>query len=613
MEMKKLNLRSMWENISYILRYTFRLEPKYYTFYIVLNFIIQAFDSVLVIMLYKYMIDSISLKRSFNETLFTIIFYGAVLGGISNVISVILRRYNDIRQTKVNGIVQRQIIKKAAKINLISYDKAEYYDSFVRAAERGDSEVVRCIEFIIYLTGSIASIVSLISIISIINPIMAIFPFMACIVNVIAGFNINRMKYAMSLEMDPIKRRKAYFTRVFYQVDYAKEMRLTEIKNPLFNMFNKAVEDEQKLAKKYGIKLLFVSIINSVIGLTGLVYYLPTSLLIYNSMISKKIKIGSLGALNEANSKTYNTLNGFAFQILELQKISLFAEQFREFMECRCEIEEATGEKLEEYEPKLIEIKNLSFRYEESGKNVLEDINITIKPKEKIAIVGHNGAGKSTFVKLLLHLYEASEGEVIYGGKNIKDYDIKDYRNQFGVIFQDFQVYAGTIGENIMMNRVNDEDQYLIKGYLDAYGISDGANEDRFGIDSQLTREFDDNGIVLSGGQNQKLAYLRLVAKKFGVAILDEPSSALDPMEEYKLNQNMFSASKDSTVIFISHRLSTTRMADKIYMFDNGRIIEEGTHDELMELDGQYAKMFKKQAHYYMSNNKNKTEDIQVS
>jgi ATP-binding cassette subfamily B protein len=432
-----------------------------------------------------------------------------------------------------------------------------------------------------------------------IDPAIALFPFIACIINLVTILWIKSTVYKMSLEIDPVIRKRNYSRRVFYQSDYAKEIKLTNIKQSLLKQFFESIEEERSIAKKHGLKIVLVKLSNYVVGWTICVYCLPPLYMVYNTIVTKRISQSNMATTYNANTNVFYNLNDMSNRIMELQSIGLFAESFKHFMNYEVKIENLSGDGIESDEPKLIEIKNLSFKYNEKGSNIINNINMKIRPNEKIAIVGHNGAGKSTFIKLLLHLYEASEGEIYYNGKNIKEYDVHEYRKIFGTIFQNSEVYAGTVAENVLMDYVTKENIHLVDDAL-GYGlIKNKIQSLEYGINTQLTREFDDDGIILSGGEKQKIAISRLFTKKFPVTILDEPSSALDAFAEFELNNNMMSVTKDSTVIFISHRLSTTRMADRIYMFENGKIIEEGSHDELMQLDGEYAKMFRVQSMYY--------------
>ncbi len=215
-----------------------------------------------------------------------------------------------------------------------------------------------------------------------------------------------------------------------------------------------------------------------------------------------------------------------------------------------------------------------------------------------MAFVGENGAGKSTFIKLLMRLYDVTEGSICYAGEDIRNFTTEEYRDIFGSVFQDYQIYATSVQENVLMHEVDKKDKERVENALSQSGFTDRLETLPQGMNTILTREFAEDGVQLSGGEAQKVAIARMFAKKerMHIAILDEPSSALDPKAEYELNKNILNKAGDATVIFISHRLSTTRDADCIYMFENGEIIEQGTHQELMELNGQYADMFQCQA-----------------
>ena len=244
-------------------------------------------------------------------------------------------------------------------------------------------------------------------------------------------------------------------------------------------------------------------------------------------------------------------------------------------------------------------LKNVSFKYNGESGYALKNVNMTVHPHEKIAIVGYNGAGKTTLIKLLLRLYDTTEGEILLGDKNIREYDTDEYRREFVAVFQDYQIFAATLSENVVMDMLEEKDGEKVQNALEKAGFAERLAALPSGLSTSLTKEFVQDGTDLSGGEKQKVAIARAFYQDSHFAIMDEPSSALDPIAEYKLNQNMSEIAEDKTVIFISHRLSTTVMADRIYMFENGEIIENGSHEELMKKDGKYAEMFKKQAVNY--------------
>lgn len=213
--------------------------------------------------------------------------------------------------------------------------------------------------------------------------------------------------------------------------------------------------------------------------------------------------------------------------------------------------------------------------------------------------MGVNGAGKSTLVKLILRFYDASSGQILYNGVDIKEYELSSLRNAFATVFQDYKNFAISVFENVMCRECDENDKKIAEKALEQSGAWSKVSTLKYGGDTSLTREFDENGAGLSGGENQKVSTARLFAKDFEIAVLDEPSSALDPIAEYKMYENLIDVTKGKTVIFISHRLSSAVLSDNIIVLSNGKIIEQGSHNELMKNGGEYEKMFTLQASNY--------------
>lgn len=280
----------------------------------------------------------------------------------------------------------------------------------------------------------------------------------------------------------------------------------------------------------------------------------------------------------------------------EIQNISLQTTKIRSFFEANSYIEnnKTHGIALGSI-PYSIEINDLHFQYTEDQCEILKGINLKIKAGTKIAIVGENGVGKTTLTKLLLRLYDVSSGSILINGNNIKDICLKELRENVAVVFQNSKVYAASIKDNLKVydQQLNDD---TLNNALKLFDFNSVINKANANLDSQMTKEFDSDGIILSGEQTQLFAIARLFTKEFGLLIFDEPSSALDPLREYELNKVMMSEIKNSTVIIISHRLSTIRDVDCIYVMSDGIIMEQGTHNELMEQCGLYYEMFNKQA-----------------
>lgn len=595
---EKISLSRILSNNFYILKCAFNIFPLYYSFYILSSILTTTISNLYSVLIVKYIIDSVTNTVSFYAVIKLLLYAGLIMT-INTIIREATGQLSNVKNKELNGKIQQIIMKKASEMDIIYYDKTEFYDEFMRANTKTEWRSNNSIKNIVNLISQAVSILTISAVIMSISPIIVIFPITAFILNLITSACINKLNYMQDLELDPFNREMYYSRRVFYMPDYSKELRLTKIKDPIFRQFESSIDAQKAVIKKYGLKIALLSLCNSALGMAVCVFYFPPLYLSYSVMVTKKIKMGDFASMNNTSQHVYNRLNSISSAITTMQQIGLYTEHFRNFLELQPNIENTIGSALVPLDSKEIKIENLSFKYDDTSKFVLKDINITIKPNEKIAIVGHNGAGKSTFIKLLMRLYEPTSGKILYDGTDIKDYSIKAYRNIFGAVFQDFQIYASTLAENVMMGYTSKENKLEAQNAINFVGLDEKVNSLKLGIDTPLTREFEKEGTMLSGGQSQKLAISRIFVKNHSIAILDEPSSALDPIAEYDLNKSMLEAAKDNTVIFISHRLSTTRMADKIYMFEGGKIIEQGSHEELMKLDGAYADMFRKQAHYY--------------
>ena len=281
----------------------------------------------------------------------------------------------------------------------------------------------------------------------------------------------------------------------------------------------------------------------------------------------------------------------------EFRDHAMYIEDYRFFLEYEPKIKHPeNGRKAGEGELTLTDV---SFHYTGAESDTMKHISLSVKPGEKIALIGHNGSGKTNLVKLLLHLYEPNSGTITLDRHDVSEYDSDSYRDAFTVVFQDFKIFSLSVAENVLLRPLRDGDDELVTEALKKSGAYDKVMTLKNGIYTTLTREFDDDGAVLSGGEVQKVAIARIFAKPYDLVIMDEPSSALDPIAEYGLNHTILEYAQDKTVVFISHRLSTTRMADRFLMFADGKLIESGSHDELMAKNGKYAEMFRLQAEKY--------------
>lgn len=313
--------------------------------------------------------------------------------------------------------------------------------------------------------------------------------------------------------------------------------------------------------------------------------------------VTKAITIGDFSMSIGAAGSLYFSLQRIVSGLQDIANKCTYAHRYIEFMEYPAALQKGTRSVTGT--DHIIEFRNVSFRYPRSDKWVLRNINITIKQGEHLSVVGLNGAGKTTFIKLLCRLYDVTEGEILIDGVNIKEYSDEEYRRLFAVVFQDFSLFAFSLRENISFSddKANDP---AINDVLTKSGLSDDVKNLPAGLDTMIFKSFDENGTDLSGGQRQKAAIARALYKNSPVVILDEPTAALDPVAEYDIYRQFDTLVGGKTAVYISHRLSSCKFCDRIAVFSDGTIKEYGTHDELAAIDGGiYAEMFAAQAQYY--------------
>ena len=507
-----------------------------------------------------------------------------------------------------------ELFEKSLNLDLACFDDPEFYNDFVWAMNESDTRAIAVLDSTAIFVHQIVSTTGIFSLLFSVEPVVAAIMILSSVVTMVSNILGNKQSFNHSKETNPLWRKKDYINRVFHLADYSKEIRISNASDLLIKEYDQNTEKIIKTDIKYGKRyFLFYGLGWEALGditFFGILLYMVFGLK------NGTTDVGSFAAAINVIWKIRWELVRLGENITKFVEHSLFIEKYREFLRF---VPEIKGGQTNLPEFHSLEFKNVSFSYDftshpkfkfhekeyeppktESGKYVLKNINLKLTAGEKIAIVGYNGAGKTTLIKLMMRLYDATNGEILYNGKNIKTYEPQSYRQKIGAVFQDYKIFAATVAQNAK-NGIYDEktDREKILSALDSANFTERLNTLENGIDTHLTREFNDEGVNLSGGEAQKVAIARVFANDFPIVIMDEPSSALDPMAEYNLNRSILENTRDKTVIFISHRLSTTRIADKIYMFDNGELIEQGSHEELLEQNGKYAEMFRLQSEKY--------------
>lgn len=594
---EKISLSAGIKNTAYLLGYVHRHVPALFYTNIVTGILwgyLNVASSVLVI---KVVFDMIGEGRPFTDVCKFLLMMSMILLPALGIIYFCDKRLWPALKLKLGKALHAELFLKAQKVDLRCYDDAGFYTSFIWTVREAEEHVYRAVTNMGRVLLHVLACLGVIAIMVEIDPVILVIAAASMVLTFLFRMLKTRIEFLREQRLMPLVKKHEYISRVFYMPDYAKELRLSGIDRLLAEEFDDCVSKMDTVYRSLQFRLTVLEIGAQICN----VFLTNVSLifvLVYKILIVKSVSIGDLSVSIAAVGKLNSMYGGLLEALSQFVQSGMFAEKLRAFLAA-----EQTITSPENVAPLPafsgdIEFRNVSFRYD-GGPWVLRHINMKIRAQTKAAIVGYNGAGKSTLVKLLMRLYDPTEGEILLNGRNIKEYDVEEYRHSFGTLFQDFQIYAATLGENVKMGFVDDREEAAIKGALKKAGAPDNLGD----ISVPLLREYDNNGRLVSGGEAQKIAIARAFLKDPHTYILDEPSSALDPISEYNLNRTLFELSKDKTVIFISHRLTTTRMAEQIYMMEQGRVIEEGNHEELLAEGGRYAEMFKKQAEKYQETN----------
>ncbi|MBQ4155106.1 MAG: ABC transporter ATP-binding protein [Clostridia bacterium] len=590
----KLPLKRIISNNFFMIKMMNKASPGLFLINILFNVWFSLSDFIFYTLMLRYIINGIGRDIKFLPLVTTLLVW-LVLQIIMRFLSdLYYQKYYSMKLNEVFRYVHTVVYKKAEEVELGCYENPKFYDGFVKAiseCQNRTGQIINTINQVVYRVVHFSADFILLTVI---DPFLLLFVILPVLVAPLK-VKFNKIAYSRTVKTQINNRRRDYSQRVFYLADYAKELRLTNMPGLMIKCFREASLKNMKILKEHGVKLAVMAYISAfiseILAPLGATFYS-----VWKTLGVKTMAYGDCVVVINSIDNLANTLTNSADILMKFQENALFIENLREFLSYEPKIKE--GELCLKEKGSLV-LNNVFFKYDGAKDYTLKNVSIEIGPNEKVAIVGHNGAGKSTLVKLLLRLYDPTRGSITYAGQNVKNYRLKEFRNAFSVVMQDFHIFAMSVFDNVMLKKHNEENREKVKSSLEKSGlypkIESFANKE----DTIMTREFDDKGEQLSGGEQQKLAIAHVYSKENRFVILDEPSSALDPIAEYEMYERMREACKDCGIIFISHRLSSAVTADKIYLMEDGTVAESGTHRQLMEKKGKYASMFLKQAENY--------------
>lgn len=545
-----------------------------------------------------FVLEAAEFGKSFREVVNFMLFMFALLafsGLYSTVFNSIVAQ---ICMPKIERKLKFMLYEKAGSLDIACYDDPEYYNEFVMAVSESKNSIDRAVNLIgMFVTGLIIFF-SYGTYFLMKDPVSVTFVIVSFAASFLVYNMANKVRFRLKLEVNPLNKKRQYVHRVFYLSAYAKELRLNrKLSGRLHRDFEETNESIYGCEKKASKKLWACNFLTNYVFNDFIFDGVYLGYLVYQAAVRNALSLSGLVVLYNSVGSLRNGLRILSELPPTAVEMALYVEKIRTFLAYETKVVSEEGLPVPD-EIKEIRFDDVSFAYNEDSGDIIHHVSFTIAPQEKIALVGYNGAGKTTIIKLLMRLYDPTGGRILLDGVDIRRYDPEQYRSRIGTVFQDYQIYAATVAENVVMDEVPPQADVVTP--LAQSGFSARLSHMEKGVDTGLTREFDDAGTNLSGGESQKLAVARVFYKDCGLIILDEPSSALDPIAEYQLNVSMAKASLYKSVIFISHRLSTTRHADRILMLENGSIIESGTHESLLEKNGKYAEMWHAQASKYV-------------
>lgn len=546
----------------------------------------------------KYIVNALDTGKEAKDIFLFILCCGALFFGINLYRDYMENVIVPLTDTRIYHGVYLRLYRKARNVELRCYENADFYNRYTMAIDDAGTKVSTIIDSFWGIFTGIVAVAAVFYAMFEIAPLSVLFIISPMVGNFVFGAAWNRLIVERYQENAPNDKVINYVNRIMYLADYAKEIRLSNVFRLLTRQYQDATKGSMDLADKYAFKTAAMEFLKNEFTFTvifeGVLFYA-----IYENIVAKRISLAELTVMTGLMVSATWILIGLFENIMNMVKNGMFISNLRTFLEYRETIpEDQDGIVAAEFES--LEFDHVSFSYQQ--EETVRDLCFKIKKGEMIALVGHNGAGKSTIIKLMLRLYDPTKGTIRLNGTDIRKYNLCSYRRLFATAFQDVCLFGMTVRENILMGEeaVPGHEEEVIEALKKA-GVYGKIQQLPHGIDTMMTREFDEEGAVLSGGESQKVAVARAFYRKCPVKIFDEPSSALDPIAEYDLFKSIMEDGKLNTMIFISHRLSSVKNADYVLMLEQGRIIERGSHSELMELNGSYAGMYRKQAMNYLA------------
>ena len=599
----------VFHNVAFVMKHMIRYD-KLLLLFIVLGIVCQPFMRYFWTFLPKFILDLITGEGS-REELFVLM---VIFTGIQLVFTMLSTYYNygvDWRYIGARMYTMLQMNRKAMKIDFEHLENPDVMDCYQKAQNAcggNNAGVEGLMRESVRFLESLAIALLGVTILSTMNVWIVLLMIGMAVINFLIVNHTNKVTKAKV--WDPLAtwwRKRWYMQNVTTNFEAAKDIRMFGLREWLTEKY-KELNSIRYEAQKVNAKFWFWT------SITSNVFWFLSQILVYAWLIREMVK----GNLTIGNFSLYLASAGTFFQYISallngassILARSREVDDFRSFLDFDGGDTVQTGKELPRLDSYEFVFENVSFKYPKAERYALKKLNLTLKAGERLAVVGLNGAGKSTMIKLLLRLYEPTEGRILLNGVDVRDYDKQSYYEAFAPVFQQVELFAFPMEENVSMKEPERTDGRMAGECLAAAGLSEKIATLPAGIKTELLKIVYDDGVDLSGGEKQKLALARALYKDAPVVVLDEPTAALDALAEAKLYEDFDKLIGGKTAVYISHRLSSTQFCNQVAMFADGEMVEFGTHEELMEKGGAYAEMFRIQAQYYVEGAENAEGEV---
>lgn len=561
-----------------------------------LNVVLQYISFAVSLVFYKVIVDLFLYGQpALEKVIAGLVFFYALKIACESYSYWIVNIYNGLQQIRIRAYISSLVYRGCKQIDIERYEGMEFYDEYARAVEDGAGRLQDAVSLVSSLLSALLKIGTVIGLFFSLDSIFIIVAVIYCVQSWLTLKLMNRLFYQGYLLDTPVNRKADYINGVFRGYPYVKELKLYRAYDFFIRRFA-GIKDQLKALKKKRVADLLKILFSS--NLAGSCLKAFVNIYVIYQIVQGVYTVGDFTLIFASVTALGESVSGIINTIPNLKNNRKMIGSLVRLLDYGHGTKQYGNAVLPEKGRMEIAIEDVSFAYpNQKDRDVLRHISLKIREGEKIAIVGENGSGKSTFLKLLLGLYEPGEGKIVMNGKGYCEYDRKEWQGLFGVVFQDYLIYQVSIAQNILFQEHLDEtDEKLVWEALEFSGLAGKVRSLEHGIHSVLSREFSEEGVFLSGGEYQRLAIARAYARKARWIVFDEPTSALDPIAADDIMTKLYQMGEHKTVICVSHRLAATSSSDRILVFDQGCIAECGSHRELMEKQGLYYQIFMKQA-----------------